>query len=243
MTVPEVYRIFWRYRLLIAALTIVAVAGAWYLTKREQPVYTAGTLVRVQQRIDNPTDAFGALETGGRLAQTYVAIVATTTIAHRVYRQLDGEIPYSAIAGSISGSQVDDLELMNITATSTNPAWAARIANATPRALRGFIHQTGTLKDQVITVEQATVPRAPSSPNKKMNLALALIIGLAFNCGLALLVEFIRDRVHEPEELERLMRKPVLATIPTLRLSTAGVLRGDERSRIARLRARVRISG
>lgn len=243
MPVADIYHVFWRRKLFIVAMTLAAIGAGWYLTSRERPTYEAQTLVRVQQAIQDPAEAFGALQTGGRLAQTYATIASTSTIAQRVSDKLGPTVPYPAIAGAITGTQVADLELLKIIAHSSNPEWAAEIANATPDALRSFIKETGTLRDQVITVERARVPTSPSSPSRKLNLALAFLVGLILSCALALLIEFVRDGVTGPEELERLSRKPVLATIPNLHLYTATELRDEGRSTMARLRARVRPRG
>jgi capsular polysaccharide biosynthesis protein len=238
MTIADVYSALWRQKLFIVTMTAAIVGLTWFLTSREQPMYTSSTLVRIQQQINNPTEAFGALQTGGRLAQTYARIAGTGRIAARVYEDLGQRIPFSAIAGSISGSQVADLELLSIDATSRNPRWAQLIANATPGALRSFISETGTAHDQVITVEPAWLPRSPSSPNTKLNVTIALVLGLIFNGALALLIDLLRDRARGPAEFEQLAGKPVLATVPNLPLSRASRLLGGEMAGLVRLRPR-----
>jgi protein tyrosine kinase modulator len=220
VSVPDVYVALWRHKLLIVVLTAGIVAGAWVLTKREQPVYSSSSLVRIQQRISDPTQAFGALETGGRLAQTYAIITGTPQISRKIYSQLHGTLPLGEIEGSLSATQVQDLELLTLTARSWNPKYAAEIANAAPQALKSFIHQTGTLRDEVITVQDAGVPTAPTSPSLRTNIILALLVGLIFNAAIALVLEILADRAHSPEEFERLAGKPVLATVPTVAFSS-----------------------
>ena len=55
-------------------------------------VYQATSLVRIQQRVANPTEAFGALQTGQLLAETYAKIVETDTVRRRIF----------AIVGTVS---------------------------------------------------------------------------------------------------------------------------------------------
>jgi capsular polysaccharide biosynthesis protein len=218
MAVADLYRSLWRRKLIVLATLALVVGAAVYLTGREQKTYTASTLVRIQQRITNSADAFGALQTGGRLAQTYAEIAGTTTIAQKVYESLGGRIPLDQIAGSISGSQVEDLELLSISAEAAKPAWAQQIANAAPGALRRFIAETGTLRDEVVTVQPALPPSSPSSPRLRLNSAAGIVFGLVLGAALALLVEYVADRPHGPDELERLTRRPVLSTVAKLEL-------------------------
>ena len=76
----SVYRGLWRHRWLIVLQTALIVAAVWFLTSRKTEQYTASTLVQVRQRVTDPNDVFGALQTGERLARTYVAIAQTSTI-------------------------------------------------------------------------------------------------------------------------------------------------------------------
>jgi hypothetical protein len=57
-----------------------------------------------------------------------------------------------------------------------------------------------------------------------LKIAIAVMFGLIFNGALALLLELFRDRLPEPDELGQTLGRPVLATIPTLRLHQASRL-------------------
>lgn len=210
----DVYRALWRHKWFILVLTGALVLATGVLTARQEKIYKASTLIRIQQRIQDTGQTLGALEAGQRLALTYSRIVKTSTIAEGVQRSFHGSLRRSDI--DISAEAVPDLELVTISAKSPSPRTAQRIANAVPRALKTFIADTGTLRDQVITVEPASLPDNPVSPRPKLNLALALLFGLVFNGALALLLEVLADRLPSTDELERLTARPVLATIPTL---------------------------
>ncbi len=233
MTVGEVYRALWRHKLFIALLTACIVGAAWYATFREQRIYQASALVRIQQHVDNPNDVFGALETGGRLAETYTRIVETTTVAHGIASLLHGRVPYRDVVGNVSARQVQDLDLLEIQAKSPDPRVAALVANAAPSALRNFVRRTATQGDQIITVQPATVPRSPASPNETLNLAIALLVGLLLNGLLALLIEVIGDTVNNVEEFEGLTGSALLGVIPSLELTSPAASaspRPDERA-------------
>ena len=228
MTIADVYRALWRHKLYVVAGTLIALACTWYLTSTKPKVYKASTLIRVQQRTADPSQALSALETGQRLVQTYARIATTGTIESNIARDLRHQVPSGEVFGAVAANQVQDLELMSITASSTNPRYAELIANAAPDALRQFIERTGTTRDQIITVERAEVPTSPSSPHLKSNLILALLLGLILNGGLALLAEFLLDRVSDLEELETVAGHPILATVPTLKFRSER-LRGSDR--------------
>jgi capsular polysaccharide biosynthesis protein len=219
VTVADVYSALWRYRFFIALMTAALVALTWVFTSQQTEQYTASTIVRVQQRVANQTEAFGALQTGERLARTYAVIAATKATAEQVRSQL-GIATRDKV--DIEAAQVENLELLKISATDPDPVRAARIANAVPVVLNEFIDK-GTLRDQIITVERATPPTSPSSPNLALNLALALVIGLILNAALALLMSVLSDRVGDVEQVEREFGYPVIVTIPSLKFSKPAV--------------------
>ncbi len=124
----------------------------------------------------------------------------------------------------LSGSPVQDLDLLSIAARSKNPANAMIAANAVPWALRAFIRKTGSRTEKIVTVKPATMPSSPVSRQLPLKIAIAVMLGLIFNGALALLLEVFRDRLPEPDELGQALGHPVLATIPTLRLHQAATL-------------------
>jgi capsular polysaccharide biosynthesis protein len=221
MAATDLYRALWRRRYMIILLTVLVTATAWFRASAEPKVYKASALIRVQQRITDPTQAGTAIGVAQHLALTYAQIVAAYSIGNRVYRQLGGRVPRDDI--NIEGEPVQDLELLYISATSHDAQQAAEVANAAPVALRKFIKESGTPGDQIVTINPAGVPVTPISPHPTRVAILALLVGLVVNGALALLMEFLADRLPEVDELEAALGKPVLATVPKVAM-TPGVV-------------------
>jgi capsular polysaccharide biosynthesis protein len=213
----EFYGALWRHKIFITAMTAVFILSALALTLREQKIYEASSLVRVQQLISDPGQSLGVLAASAQLAQTYGRIVETGTIAQKIANDSNGQLLVGEVNGHISGTPVQGLDMLTISARSPDPRVAARIANIAPHALENFIRQTGTLRDQVTLVQRAGVPSSPASPNVKLNLALALLLGFIFNAALALAIDLISDRIRDADEFERLTGVPVIASIPPLK--------------------------
>jgi receptor protein-tyrosine kinase len=214
MATVDVYRALWRHRLLIIGLTLVTGIVVWFLASLQPKVYEATALVRIQQKITTAGDAFGSLEVGTRLAQTYARIVKTRAIDGRVAKKLAGTVSPSDI--HLSASPVAEVELLTVSARSKSPQTAKIVANSATQALKDFVRDTGTLRDQVIVVDQASVPTVPVAPRVKLMVVLAVLLGLMLNASLALLAELFADRLPEMSEIESAFGRPVLAAIPAL---------------------------
>lgn len=220
---PELYRALWRHRVTIVVMTIAAAAIAYYQSSQSQKLYRASTLIRIEQpsTTTDPQQLGDALGVAEHLAQTYARIVSTRAIGDRVDAYLGNKGPRAEVA--IAGAPVQDLELMYINAESHVPDVAAAAANATPVVLRKFISATGGARDKIVTINPAVVPSSPVSPRPARAALLTLIVALIVNAALALLFEFLRDRLPEPDEIEESLGKPVLAMFPKLTLKQGSV--------------------
>jgi len=63
-------------------------------------------------------------------------------------------------------------------------------------------------------VDKSIVPKAPISPNIKKNLLIALIFGLLGGVGIAFFVEYMDKSIKIPQEVEQILKLPLLGVIP-----------------------------
>lgn len=63
-------------------------------------------------------------------------------------------------------------------------------------------------------VDQAVVPKAPVKPQVKMNILLAIVVGLFLGIGLAFFMEYIDNTIKTPDDLKRYFNLPYLGPIP-----------------------------
>jgi len=72
----------------------------------------------------------------------------------------------------------------------------------------------GLDNNNIRIVEPAMVPTSPVRPRRMLNMALAVVIGLAVGFSLVFFVEYMDNTVRTPEQAERTLGVPVLAVIP-----------------------------
>lgn len=60
----------------------------------------------------------------------------------------------------------------------------------------------------------ALVPANPVKPNKQLNMAVALVLGLMVAVGLAFLLELMDSTIKNPEDVEKHLGLPVIGSIP-----------------------------
>jgi len=63
-------------------------------------------------------------------------------------------------------------------------------------------------------IDQASVPNYPIAPRKKLNIFLAMIVGLVGGIGLAFFFEFLDNTIKSPDDIQHYLNMPFLGFIP-----------------------------
>jgi capsular polysaccharide biosynthesis protein len=66
----------------------------------------------------------------------------------------------------------------------------------------------------VSLIEPARIPLKPAKPNVLLNLFLGFIIGALGGVGFAFFREYMDDSLEKPEQVEKTLQVPVLASVP-----------------------------
>ncbi len=74
----------------------------------------------------------------------------------------------------------------------------------------------GLSASNISIIDPAELPKEPVSPKKKLNLLLALLVGLLGGVGLCFLFDYLDDTIKGPDEVEKLAGIPSLGVIPLL---------------------------
>ncbi|MBI5965740.1 MAG: polysaccharide biosynthesis tyrosine autokinase [Chloroflexi bacterium] len=71
----------------------------------------------------------------------------------------------------------------------------------------------------VVSIEAAIVPVKPVRPKPVTNTGLAAVVGLMLAGGVAFLIEYLDDTVRTPEDVERILKLPIIGYIGDISIS------------------------
>jgi len=105
-------------------------------------------------------------------------------------------------------------QVIEIALTNHDPNLAANIANHLAAAFQQKAQAIMNVQN-VQVVDPAVVPAKPIpvSPNKKLNVAIAFMLGLMVSVGIAFLLEYLDYRLKNEDEVRRYLGLPVLGSI------------------------------
>ena len=210
----QLLKILWKRKFLIALVAIVTGVVAFaYSSFIVKPEYTSTTRIYVVNR--NQGDKSGPtnqdLQAGSYLVKDYKEIILSQDVLSTVISELKLPGTTAELSKSVSVSVPTDTRIVSITVNQ-----ASRIANTLREVAAEKIIAVTKVSD-VTTLEEAEVPKSPSSPNIRRNVMLSFFAGVIVMVIIVVFVEVLDDRVKKPEDIEEVMGLSLLGVVPDMR--------------------------
>ncbi len=180
------------------------------------PTYKADISViigKIENNSGAPQDSYNDVIMYQKLVKTYSEFAQSRKVSEHVIQALNLKMEPNQLQGMVSVAPKGDTEFLTITVKSKDPKEAMDIANQLARSLK-YISNDVKKVDNVQLLDEAQLPTAPDSPNKKLNMAIAFFLGLMVSLGIAFLLEYLDNTVKSQEDIEKLTGIPVIGIIP-----------------------------
>lgn len=180
-----------------------------------QPVYQSSTTLYIGKKVDVKTDiAYNDVLLGTQLVKDYREIAKSRLISSQVIKNL-GINQYSPdeFSNKIEVNLKNDTRVIQITAEDGDPIIAQKIANSVAEVFKQKVVEIMQVEN-VQTIDVAEVPQHPVKPNKKMNVAIAFVLGFMLGAGIIFLIEYLDTTVKTPEDVKKITQLPVIGIIP-----------------------------
>lgn len=202
-----------RFRLLLAACVISALAGALFTLLFVDVEYKASTRIYVLNRSSDAIIMASDYSVANYLVSDYTVLITGENVTNEVIEQLGLKMSASQLAKQISVSAIDSTRILQIEVVDTDPKRAADIANCTREISSRQIKEIMDV-DAVNLVYEASVPQERSGPNLGKNTVLATFVGFVLTLGVMLIFYAVDDSLRTEEDVERFLGLRVLGVIP-----------------------------
>jgi capsular polysaccharide biosynthesis protein len=158
----------------------------------------------------------------------YTSLVQSLDQQEVLVAQKSGQLSSLGTVISEIEAEIDELqaELTKKKAEQTKLADKVNSLESTLKLLQEKLTEAQIMKSinlgetTLLIVAPALEPTDPVKPNKKLNIAIAFVLGLMVAVALAFILEHLDNTLKEPEDVEKHLGLPVLGSIPEL--STVG---------------------
>ena len=193
----------------LLAGTITLLGSVFFI----KPKYTSTTRIYVVSRSSDSTLTNQDLQAGSYLVNDYKEVITSSEVLSSVIDQEKLSMSAGALSGEITVTIPTDTRVISISVTDTDAQRACDIAN-TVREVAAEKIKAVTKVDDVTTLESATKPSHPSSPNVKKNAAIGALAGVFLAVVGILVAEVLDDRVRRPEDIEETLGMTLLGVVP-----------------------------
>lgn len=188
----------------------IALLGSVFFIK---PKYTSTTRIYVVSRSSDTALTNQDLQAGSYLVNDYKEVITSSEVLSSVIDQEKLSMSAGQLSGEIAVNVPTDTRVISISVTDTDAQRACDIAN-TVREVAAEKIKAVTKVDDVTTLESATKPSHPSSPNVKKNAAIGALAGVFLAVVGILVAEVLDDRVRRPEDIEEVLGMTLLGVVP-----------------------------
>ena len=214
----ELFFVLWLNKIeIIIAMAFGAVAAFFISACLMSPKYTSHTslyvLAKQEANSNSNTITTADLSIGTQLTNDYKVLMTSRPVLEQTIAELGLKMTTGELAKMISVTNNSNTRILEISVTNSDPELARKIADTLRTAVSEQIISVMNI-DAVNTVEDASLPLSPSSPNVKRNTLIGLLIGLVLSAGLLILRSIMDDTVKNSDDVDKYLGVPVMGMIP-----------------------------
>ncbi|GAB2779514.1 polysaccharide biosynthesis tyrosine autokinase [Nocardioides salsibiostraticola] len=204
--------------LTIFVFTVVAVGVSAGLSAQATPQYESEARVFVSVDLQQASDGVAvSLFTESRIG-SYASLATSGNLMRQVADDLGIDVTTRELAEHITAEVVPETTIIRIVARDDQAEGAQRLASITAQRLTQYLTDletpSGSDTQLVATVtDEAGLRNTPVSPRTRLNLIVALLIGLMIGTATALARELLDRTVTTMEHVRDVSEAPVLASI------------------------------
>ncbi len=148
-----------------------------------------------------------------KLLKTYAEVIQTKDLVGQATEKSNLDLDAEDVLKSLTVTPRADTQILEISYINVDPVVSQKVVESVTDQ---FIDYSTELipNGNVKIIESVRVPENPVSPNKKMNIAIAFLLGLMVSVGLSFLIEFMDNTFKTKEQIENILDLPAIGVIP-----------------------------
>ena len=201
--------------LITIAATLVSAILSFFVIK---PQYEAKAKLFIGKQETQENNAYNNSDVMmyQQLMKTYAELVKTSDLVTKAVKSANLNYNQNEIKGilnNLTATPSADTQILDLSFKGKNPKEVLKVTEAITNE---FISESKELipNGNVQVIQKPQLPENPVSPNKKLNILIAFVLGLMIGVGIVLLLEYLDNTFKSREELEKTLDLPIIGAIP-----------------------------
>ncbi len=216
ITFRDILQIIKKNIIFILIISIIFALCSFFVTKFFIPKSYKATVklyVKTSYDVSNSYEGIQSYNYAKTLVATYIQMLDTNSFYSTVSDALNEKYTASQLSSMISFSSIEDTEIFQASVVSQSPTEAKSIADAIAATAPEAISKVNN-DAQLKIVDDATVPKSPTSPNVNRNVLLAFLAGLIISLIFAFIRDYFDVKIKYNDDMTTIAGLAVLAAIP-----------------------------
>lgn len=201
--------------LITIAATLVSAILSFFVIK---PQYEAKAKLFIGKQETQENNAYNNSDVMmyQQLMKTYSELAKTSDLVTKAVKSANLDYNQNQIKGilnNLTANPSADTQILDLSFKGRNPKDVLKVTEAITDE---FISESKELipNGNVQVIQKPQLPEHPVSPNKKLNILIAFVLGLMIGVGVVLLLEYLDNTFKSREELEKTLDLPIIGAIP-----------------------------
>jgi capsular polysaccharide biosynthesis protein len=203
-----------RWKMILSITVMITLTAAILSFFIISPKYEASTKVFIgKENTKDQSYNNSDIQMYQQLLKTYAGVITTNDLVEKAIDTANLHITSEDVLKNLTVTPSPNTQILEIKYVSTDRVLSRDLVDSVTSQ---FIKTSTDLipNGNVKIIESVKMPENPVSPNKKMNIAIAFLLGLMISVGLAFLLEFMDNTFKTKEQLEQILGIPVIGAIP-----------------------------
>lgn len=215
INISEIFEMIKKRWIFILVITLLSIVTTGILNFYViEPKYETSSKVFIGKE-ENNEDGYNSsdIQMYQKLLKTYSEAIQTTDLVERAIENSKYNLNTEDILDSLTVLALADTQILEISYESKNPKEAE---DTLSRIVLEFINTSKELvpNGSVTIIQKVRLPEAPVSPNKVLNIAISLVLGMMASIGIVILMEYMNNTFKNKDQVQKELNVPVVGIIP-----------------------------
>lgn len=205
-----------RWQLIVSVTLVSVIVASFWTFFLVKPKYEASTKLFIgKESTEDKAQNYNSndVQMYQKLLKTYSDVIMTSDLVERALTSENIQVEADSVLKSLTVTPKTDTQILQVKYVSKNKNEAMKVVNAIAQE---FVETSTELisNANVKVIETVKLPQNPVSPNKKLNIVVAFVLGLLVSVGIVLILEFMNNTYKNKEQVESILGLPVIGSIP-----------------------------
>ena len=191
---------------------VIALAITMFLMT---PIYTSTASLLVLSK-ETTLTSIADIQLGTQLTNDYKVLIRSTSVLEEVIDDLHLATTPEELKETISINNPEGTRLLDISVNNPDPEMARDIVNSVASVSSAFIGDKMEVVPPKI-IERGKVPDRQTSPSKKRNTLIGILLGLLLSAGPIILLTVLDDTIKSEDDMQSYLGLSMLASVPDRR--------------------------